>query len=1310
DLTSGIALGTTYIVVTGNTTGAKGILRVNVMPMDVQFDGIDGTTAITADSKVFPRVAVGGTNKASIDEVGTTMAGITDGGVLYTWGDNKEGQLGIELSADAVPYSTTPVIAMSSDAQATKVAVGDGFMIALSSTGDVYAWGRNDYGQLGLGHTNSVNKPTQISGVGTVVDIAVGDNHTLLLTNTGDIYAFGLGSNHQVIPESDDAEPVTTPQKLFLKDSIHIAAVFAESNTSYALTRGGDIIVWGENKLGKFGNAEYEGTGVSYVDASVVEGGTERFITMSAATNSILALTTNSKVYGWGNNNYNQLAMQLYDMTDENGDPVLDGNGDNVKTYNKVVYEPTLSYVYNEQIDDETWQPIGITAGESSYVTYRATWEEDDGLGGTTTMTDRRVRVHGNNTDKVGELGIDFRTIDGDAVYENVIDEAIVELHAGDSDPSNHYGPFYGAVSIATSSNGMNSLIFDEYGKIYAWGRNNRGQIGDGTQDSREYPAEVLLDGGGAYLDFSQASLTRDSQTSAIRMYYDTIVRDTGILETAVRQGDTIQITLNAVTGIIGFTLFGQSSYMPHDLEFWSVNTDVADFTGKNAATGRSSTGTIQVGSKTGVTYIIAKDSRENFGIVKLNVIPAGNETQSVMPMVAQGAQHTVALKADGTVWTWGDNTFGQSGSGSKTIHITNPVQVMKKDTPTSSPTALTDVIKIASGGYHSLALTSDGHVYAWGIGVKGALGNDAKSEFNIQSYAIKVYGGKHDDGSYYYLGDSSEGSAASSQAVAGSKIIDIAAAGAGYGIGNDTTQYSFALDADGNVYGWGFNKYGVVSPQDASIELGSDFTLSVTVPRNITSRNTIIKGTRKLVADKLGDTIHVLKADGQVISWGNGANGEYGIGDLSSTSPSRAILPDKAIAAFAGTRNAAAILKDGTVAMWGDLNQGQLGYGNDANYLGTYRTPVLADNFAYGGIAGSFPLGGDISEYVQIFYANGGYDGMAWLEDNFWSAGTYGSMLGQGDDSSVGNPAPMARVHAGKSDLDGKMLKNVVFAANGITDGDYSVVVTDNGAVWAYGNNEYGKLGDNTTEERFEPVRVGTAYFLFDEYIKSLRVGDMIDIPKPAISSFNLLNGSTGTSTDNMDLKWQFWDGSLNGNQHEDAYGRITYETLGSSSDKYAHLTGLKEGTSYVIVSLSDDSLTVGTFKVEVRPANATIDNEMSVAYPQVVSGTNTTYALKPNGTVWAWGGNEYGQLGTGKIFGTAVYPQQVEIKNSAGNNVLIKRLAAAGDSVLAIDVNGHVWAWAEMTLASSVLAQARLLRLPRRHWYCAVSRRLIL
>ena len=775
--------------------------------------------------------------------------------------------------------------------------------------------------------------------------------------------------------------------------------------------------------------------------------------------------------------------------------------------------------VYNETVEGEDWTPNGVTAGESAFVTY----------------INGHSRVRGNNQldDKNGgQLGIDtVNDADGNAYYPDVKDNAVVLLHAGDSDPDHHYEPFNGAKSIAAAANGANGVIFDSIGKIYAWGDNTRGQIGDGTQDNREYPAAVLIDGGGAYIDFAEATLTRnDISDIPIHMFYDTIMRDNGTLETAVRQNDVIQIDLDNVVGVIGFTLFGESAYKPTGLTFESLNTEVAEFEA-NPNGGNNTTGKLYIKQKTGVTYLVAKDSRGNTGTIKLNVIPAGNDRSNVMPMIAVGENHTIALRSDGTVWSWGNNSYGQSGNGSKSSYTTIPVQVLKRENATASPSALTNVIKIATGGNHSLALTSDGHVYAWGTGVKGALGNGSQTEFNVQKYAVRVYGTTRS----YYLGDSAEGTV--TESIYGSRIIDIAAAGTGSDSKEGTKQYSYAIDADGNIFGWGYNYKGVVSPQDT-------YNAKMTLPRNITTRNTILKSARKLIPDKLGDTMHVLKADGQIITWGDNSNGIYGIGENISTSPSRASLPEKAIAAFGGTNNIMAILMDGGVAMWGDLRQGQLGYGSDSpEYLTVEKTPVRAYNFELAQ-RGAFPLSGDISEYVQVIYANGGQnDDGSYSSENLWSAGMYGAMLGRGTEHD-NEILPVGRVFAGKTDVSG-YVKNVILVSNGRTNSDISVITTDNGAVWAYGINENGIIGDGTTVDRYEPARVGTAYFLFDKYTYSLRVDDVEEPKRPTISSFNLLSGAEGTSTEEVELKWQTWDGSSDIVEVDSSTGKLTGKKL---------------------------------------------------------------------------------------------------------------------------------------------------------------------
>ncbi len=77
-------------------------------------------------------------------------------------------------------------------------------------------------------------------------------------------------------------------------------------------------------------------------------------------------------------------------------------------------------------------------------------------------------------------------------------------------------------------------------------------------------------------------------------------------------------------------------------------------------------------------------------------------------------------------------------------------------------------------------------------------------------------------------------------------------------------------------------------------------------------------------------------------------------------------------------------------------------------------------------------------------------------------------------------------------------------FVSNGRTNSDISVITTDNGAVWAYGINENGIIGDGTTVDRYEPARVGTAYFLFDKYTYSLRVDD--EEPKTSCNILQLV------------------------------------------------------------------------------------------------------------------------------------------------------------------------------------------------------------
>ncbi len=95
---------------------------------------------------------------------------------------------------------------------------------------------------------------------------------------------------------------------------------------------------------------------------------------------------------------------------------------------------------------------------------------------------------------------------------------------------------------------------------------------------------------------------------------------------------------------------------------------------------------------------------------------------------MAAGAQHNLALKSDGTVWSWGRGSQGELGNNG-VANSSTPVQV----------SGLNSVVAVAAGDNHNLALRSDGKVWSWGAGTGGALGNGATAD---QLVPVPVGGG----------------------------------------------------------------------------------------------------------------------------------------------------------------------------------------------------------------------------------------------------------------------------------------------------------------------------------------------------------------------------------------------------------------------------------------------------------------------------------------------------------------------------------------------------------------------------------------
>lgn len=279
------------------------------------------------------------------------------------------------------------------------------------------------------------------------------------------------------------------------------------------------------------------------------------------------------------------------------------------------------------------------------------------------------------------------------------------------------------------------------------------------------------------------------------------------------------------------------------------------------------------------------------------NPIPASTQPLAVLEEVVSasaGADFTVALKTDGTLWAWGGNDYGQLGNGTQTASAA-PVQVLDQ------------VAAVAAGDYHVAALRTDGTLWTWGDNLYGQLG----------------------DGTY------------TSRSTPAQVMEGVTTVAAGVGA-------TAAIRTDSTLWTWGDNLFG---------QLGDGTQDSRPTPQQIlTDVSAVNLG---------GYHAAALRTDGTLWMWGSNIDGQLGTGqatEVLQTQPVQVPLNGAVLAVAAGTGHTVAILEDGSLWVWGRNDHGQLGLegaaatvpqptqvpqvtGVAAVAAGTYHTACLLDD-----------------------------------------------------------------------------------------------------------------------------------------------------------------------------------------------------------------------------------------------------------------------------------------------------------------------------------------------------------------------------
>jgi alpha-tubulin suppressor-like RCC1 family protein len=258
---------------------------------------------------------------------------------------------------------------------------------------------------------------------------------------------------------------------------------------------------------------------------------------------------------------------------------------------------------------------------------------------------------------------------------------------------------------------------------------------------------------------------------------------------------------------------------------------------------------------------------------------------KTIVAIIAS-SYHSVALCSDGTLAAWGINYEGQLGDGS-TTESNIPVAVDQSGVLDGKT-----VVTLTGGAAYSIALCSDGTLAAWGANGDGRLGDGSTTD---RSVPVDV---------------------TQSGALAGKTVVTIASG----------SSHSLALCSDGTVVAWGYNGFGA---------LGDGSTAASSVPVDVTQSGVLAGKT--VVAIAAGDSHSLaLCSDGTLAAWGRNGFGALGDGSGDDSSIPVAVttagtpLAGKSVAALAaGGNHSLALCTDGTLAAWGNNNDGQIGDGS---------------------------------------------------------------------------------------------------------------------------------------------------------------------------------------------------------------------------------------------------------------------------------------------------------------------------------------------------------------------------------------------
>jgi len=633
---------------------------------------------------------------------------------------------------------------------------------------------------------------------------------------------------------------------------------------------------------------------------------------------------------------------------------------------------------------------------------------------------------------------------------------------------------------------------------------------------------------------------------------------------------------------------------------------------------------------------------------------------------ISAGDYHTVAIKSNGTLWAWGLNGNGQLGDGTTTY----------RSTPTQESSASAEWCQVSAGYAHTVAVKKDGTLWVWGYNGSGQLGDGSTTRKLIptQENSASMEWNQASAGHYHTVATKSNGTlwawglnnygqlgdGTTSNRLVPTQEDSISTEWSQVSTGD---YHTVATKSDGTLWAWGYNNVG---------QLGDSTRTNKTIPiQESTSAedwSAISAGSYHTVA---------LKNNGTLWGWGDNTYGQLGDGSTTANSnPIQEITNAEDWSAIsAGSYHTVALKSNGTLWAWGYNSHGQLGDGSMINNSSPIQESTRTEDWSAISAGSSHTVAlksngtlwawGD-NRYGQLgdgTIINHNIPQQENSKDILWSIISAGSLhtvalknngtlwaWGRNDYGQLGNNSTTNSSSSLIQEITGAEDWSVVSAGNGQT-----MALKNNGTLWVWGRNDYGQLGDGSTTNSSSPIQEITGA----EDWSVISAGDLHTV---ALKS----NGT-------------LW-----------AWGRNDYGQLGdgsttNSSSPIQEITGAEDwsdisaGAYHTVALKSNGTLWAwGYNRFGELGDGSTIDSSNPIQeitgvedWSGISAGAYHTVALKSNGSLWAWGYNKYGRLGDGS---TTDSSSPVQESTGAKDWSVV---SAGSSHTVALKSNGTLWAW---------------------------------